>query len=466
MHWRAWRLLSKNLIACWVGLLLVGLAHGQDTAALPSGHVGENYSTQLKAEGGLGPLTWKLMSGALPPGLQISTAGAINGTPTATSAAPYTFVVEVSDSSQPPQTSTLQFSIAILPAQLHIVGGSNSTNAPPPTKPPQPNCWTAPSKSGICGGPMLRTIVGFEQAGVSGGQSKQDFFLDLLYDRPLGFRVDPDLGPALRSWGDLRISSVPQQINTDVAEFATSFAQQVGQLKVNEVAQSFEFLGGIQYRLYASPRQPNDYAGDDGEPDHRQRMSVNLILGGGVVTPLSPQQSVRVFAVPSNQPDFFTLYPQAAGKQFVAFTLADRHNFYRQAYAGLRLMTHFLGDTKEIRFPETFDLSYGFNEAVTGGTIRGGVFRLEAFVPIPYAKASWLYLFGTGLFKPGGHATISNPFFLDPAPTGTLPTDPNAVVITTAQASRDYYRVGMGIDFITLVQQLTHPSSKGKSHQN
>jgi len=94
----------------------------------------------------------------------------------------------------------------------------------------------------------------------------------------------------------------------------------------------------------------------------------------------------------------------------------------------------------------------GFNESVTGGRIHGGVMRLEGFVPIPYAKMTWVYLFGTGLFKPGAHATIAHPFLLDGAPTGTLLTDPNAVVISTPQADRDYYRVGVGIDFVELVQ--------------
>jgi hypothetical protein len=73
------------------------------------------------------------------------------------------------------------------------------------------------------------------------------------YDRPLGVKEDPDLGPALRSWGNLRISSVPQQINTDVATFATGLAQQAGQLKVNEVAQAFEFLGAETERWCGKP---------------------------------------------------------------------------------------------------------------------------------------------------------------------------------------------------------------------
>jgi hypothetical protein len=54
---------------------------------------------------------------------------------------------------------------------------------------------------------------------------------------------------------------------------------------------------------------------------------------------------------------------------------------------------------------------------------------------------------------PISHATIAHPFLLDQAPAGTSPTDPNAVVISTPQADRDYYRVGVGIDLVDLIKQ-------------
>jgi len=328
-------------------------------------------------------------------------------------------------------------------------GTTTATQDPAPaTDSDTPTCWTDPAKVGRCGGPWLRTIVGFEQAGVSAAQSQQNFFFDLYYDRPIGLHEDPDLGAALRTWGNLRITSVPQQISTDVATFATTFADQVGQLKVNEVAQAFEFLGGVQYRIWSSGKRP-DYASSDPvhDPNIHNRVSINFVMGGGVITPLSPKSSVQFFSVPANQPDFLDRYPEAVGKSYVAFTLSDRDRFFRQAYGGFRLMTHVLGD-KRVRAPETFDLTYGFNESVTGGKIHGGVMRLEGFVPIPYEVVSWIYLFGTGLFKPGAKATIAHPFLLDATPPGILPTDPNAVVITTPQADRDYYRVGVGIDLV------------------
>lgn len=373
-------------------------------------------------------------TGTLPTGLAIAN-GVISGTPTISADQEYYFTLTFPNPKNSAQSLHLDY---------HIHGLATAATGV---------CWANRSGTGSCGGPWLRTIVGFEQAGVSAAQSQQNFFMDLYYDRPLAFNDDEDLGPALRSWGNLRITSVPQQINTDVATFASTFAQQVGQLKVNQVAQAFEFLGGVQYRLWASGRDP-DYASSDPvhDPNVHNRVSVNFILGGGVITPLSPKDSVQIFDVPANQPNFFTLYPQASGKQFVAFTLPDRDRFFRQAYGGFRLMTHFLRDTRT-RAPEMFDLTYGFNESITGGRIHGGVMRLEGFVPIPYANLSWIYLFGTGMFKPGAHATIAHPFLLASAPAGTLPTDPNAVIISTPQADRDYYRVGIGIDLVDLLKK-------------
>lgn len=318
----------------------------------------------------------------------------------------------------------------------------------------------APGKPG---GQFLRTIVGFEQAGASASNSTQKFFFDLLLTRPLHFHLARkrnssaqgkaeeggfDLGPRMRSWGNLRISSVPQQISASVAQFATTFAQTVGELKVNQVAQSFEFLGGVDFRLLQTPGLR---LGPDRETS--QRITFSLVLGGGVITPLTPLDSVQIFKVPSNQPGFLVRFPQASGKQFVAFTLPDRDRFFRQAYGGIRVMTHHFeanGDVSTERLPATLDVTYGFNESVTGGRIRGGVMRLEGFVPLP-GRLHRVYLFGTGLFKPGAHALIESPFLLDAAPTGTLPTDPNAVVITVPQINRDYYRLGVGIDLVDLV---------------
>jgi hypothetical protein len=53
---------------------------------------------------------------------------------------------------------------------------------------------------------------------------------------------------------------------------------------------------------------------------------------------------------------------------------------------------------------------------------------------------------------------------LDKAPDGTLPTNAGAVVISTPQADRDYYRIGVGIDFVDLVKmiQVNRAAAKAK----
>lgn len=66
------------------------------TNSLPSATAGQSYSQQLTASGGVGPYTWFLVSGALPPGLSLSTTGVISGRPTLNGQ--FTFTIQVIDS--------------------------------------------------------------------------------------------------------------------------------------------------------------------------------------------------------------------------------------------------------------------------------------------------------------------------------------------------------------------------------
>ncbi|HTU35719.1 MAG TPA: Ig domain-containing protein, partial [Candidatus Acidoferrum sp.] len=69
---------------------------------LPTGYPNYFYSTAVSTTGGVRPFTFSLVSGSLPPGLNLNTSnGVISGTPTAASSTPYTFTVQVSDSTLP-----------------------------------------------------------------------------------------------------------------------------------------------------------------------------------------------------------------------------------------------------------------------------------------------------------------------------------------------------------------------------
>jgi len=96
---------------------------------LPGGTVGASYNQSLAATGGTPPYTWSETGGTRPPGLNLSTAGVISGTPT--TAGTYTFTVQVRDSQG--RTDSRQFSITIAQASLPgITGASISPNPASP----------------------------------------------------------------------------------------------------------------------------------------------------------------------------------------------------------------------------------------------------------------------------------------------------------------------------------------------
>jgi hypothetical protein len=98
------------------------------TRSLLDATVGLPYQAQVVATGGAPPLTWSITAGALPPGLSLSaTTGAISGIPTGTSGASYSFTVESSDSSTPPETSTQQLSIVLEAAPATCSNSGNNS---------------------------------------------------------------------------------------------------------------------------------------------------------------------------------------------------------------------------------------------------------------------------------------------------------------------------------------------------
>lgn len=80
-------------------------------ASLPEGNPQVPYHATLIAANGAGALTWSIASGGLPTGLGLSSTGVIEGTPT--QAGKFSFTVQVTDSSVPPQTATTSLNINI-----------------------------------------------------------------------------------------------------------------------------------------------------------------------------------------------------------------------------------------------------------------------------------------------------------------------------------------------------------------
>ena len=84
------------------------------TTSLPGGIAGAPYSATLTASGGTLPYTWAVISGSLPAGLSLSSAGAITGTPT--TAGVSSFTVQVTDAAM--LTARAQLTITIITVSI------------------------------------------------------------------------------------------------------------------------------------------------------------------------------------------------------------------------------------------------------------------------------------------------------------------------------------------------------------
>lgn len=95
------------------------------TTSLANGSLNVAYSQTLQAGGGTPPITWIIVaqSGSLPPGLSLSPAGTISGTPT--TGGTFTFTVQVTDSGK--RTASKALSIAVSVANLSITTNSLPT---------------------------------------------------------------------------------------------------------------------------------------------------------------------------------------------------------------------------------------------------------------------------------------------------------------------------------------------------
>jgi hypothetical protein len=84
------------------------------TTSLPVADVGIAYGASLEASGGIPPLTWSIVKGALPAGLELTTTGVIAGFPGQSGNS--TFDVQVTDMSRPPQSASRTLALPVAAA--------------------------------------------------------------------------------------------------------------------------------------------------------------------------------------------------------------------------------------------------------------------------------------------------------------------------------------------------------------
>lgn len=480
-----------------VGVLLIPLAFaavvvGQETSqifALPEARAGELYRVELekvlrdkyrlRLESGTqtGVIQWAEAGGELPPGISVRTDGVIVGTSRNSSEQAYNIRLKAIDTSAPSDELLLDFTLKVKPAALRLVRitgprlvpidevaaqPASSTATAPVVAETQPaptaqtnKSLTGPPKSGGAtpqtpvgsppGGESLksstptnaetlnsrymRAIVGVEQSGVSSGASAQNPFIDLFFNAGL-------TPHRLLAWGDVRLTTTPQQLTAFVSAAANVAGAATGG-KINDLATSFNFKFGPEYVLTSSTKP----------------IRTSLIAGFGAASPLtSPAQSGQIFKLPSSTSSqsaaFLAQYPEAKtpGAAFIAFVPLERDRFFRQYFMGLRIRSY-----HQEGFPSMLDVTFGQNSAVTGGQLRHFVLGLDGSYRLKLMDNAF-YIFGSANLKIGGPKYSGVPFILDPAETTVKLSDAN-VVITSRQSNRDFYRIGFGVDLIALFKK-------------
>jgi len=181
-----------------------------------------------------------------------------------------------------------------------------------------------------------RVIAGFEQSAAPSTTPVQKVFADLYFTQALSSRM--------HVWGDLRLSSMPQQINSTAVTLTADLVKAVATMPLSRIARSGEFLVGVETRVSGSPTAT----------------AVSLIASYGATTPFNVD--------------------------------SGRNRFFRQYYGGLRVAS-------QLKAPLTLDVGVGQNEVITGGRLAGTVLRFDSFYALPVAGTGFVYLYGTMMMK-------------------------------------------------------------------
>lgn len=181
---------------------------------------------------------------------------------------------------------------------------------------------------------VARVMVGLEQTAAGSAAPAQKAAIGLFFSEPLRSR--------LSTWGDLRLSSIPVNVQSTLATLPADATKIATSLPLNQLVRSGEFLVGISYQLVGGTSPWS---------------SLSLIASEGAAMPLAPTGT----------------------------------RFYRQYYGGVRVQSS--------QHTHVADLALGQNEAITGGRLHGTVLRVDTFYALPVTGGNFLYLFGTVMLR-------------------------------------------------------------------
>ena len=275
--------------------------------------------------------------------------------------------------------------------------------------------------------------------------------MDLYLVRPLssGHKVWES---RFNSWGNVRIASAPRQLNTPFVDLVKGLLvagdpNNPINTNVNELALGAEFQTGLEYNF--TPRWNGKTLG---------------VIGffGANASFEAPDKHIQIFEVPGRDSPqrgrFQATFGSAANSTYIGFVTPDRDRFYRQWGFGFRY-SKFQPDAA-YQAPQTYSVTLGQDELITGGGLNAKVLRVDGFWPLPLKKENgkwqFLYVFGTSTMRLS-RSENRDPFILNPGPASIKGYE-NSVAIVSTPSTRDTYRLGIGVDLVNLLRSAISPA--------
>jgi hypothetical protein len=332
-------------------------------------------------------------------------------------------------------------------------------------------------------------MVGLEQSGASSADPTQRLFVSLRLASPFPINFDSKyhsrrrLGKRFQVWGEVKLTTLPQQISASLVKAPETFNNTVKNLKINEIARAIEFLAGFDLRLLDLKSRNDNFW-----------YTLNLIGAYGATTPTTPRDSAQVFKLPENPDSLEDLnrlknkfnLGDLEGKKYISFVKPERSKFYRQYYLGFRIKSYrkpkpitrqingnIVRSEVETQFPSIFEVSMGRNdfivdrelmlESFDGKVIdpedkrKWKVLRMSGLIPIKI-KSIKFYIFGTAMIhfirNKNDTPLITEPIILEPALDRTVYPNTETVQATITNEYRDYYRIGVGVDLMGVLKKI------------
>lgn len=324
--------------------------------------------------------------------------------------------------------------------------------------------------------PWTRSVVGVDVSASGSGRRKSQLFAEFFATAPIGrygLQCDKnnisqedggqctqdqqmrDAEPVEAKWWwwmNPRITSLPTKSEIPIAKLtpAGAFLSDLSGGNLSTIGQSLELLGGVEYQ-FNNPRKWWGFSGGDGSI---ARMSFSWIASFGASTPFDTENQVPpVFELNTTLRSRFANTPAAA--THIAFLPRERSRFNWQYYTGFRIKTHFFKPEADLtkpeklaKFPGIFDITFGQNEAITGGGLNGGVLRFDGFYPVEFIRG--MHIFGTIMLSTRRPPTLDS--IVLGSPVEMKFTDPGVhIEHITPYPHKDYFRLGIGVDLLKLL---------------